>query len=266
MLFIGKKSLASSIHNSLKPSSRYIFKYYCYFDHFQPGTEAQVSESIYMYYLNQSLFSKTHQHMLSSKYCSLSWIFSSPWGMASVNAALLPTCHHSKNIKASGTLWCYTHIANAWSKTTHSWPDTYTEICEVRGLISGTWWSTGLGGFPVSQLSLHSLRWYFVLAKPWAFEQAVLLIQKLTFLFRKVNKKYISVYFSGIGRKSLKPVFCVALGFYIGLCHLYVKKLYICNFLLVYNCIIGGIKINFLHFWEIICLYNSHKDPQVLLI
>lgn len=49
MLFIGKKkSLASSIHNSLKPSS--IFKNYCYFDHFQPGTEAQVSQNIYMYY------------------------------------------------------------------------------------------------------------------------------------------------------------------------------------------------------------------------
>lgn len=78
MLFIGKKSLASSIHSSLKPSFWYIFKSYWYFDDFQPGTEAQVSQHIYIYYLYQSLFSKAHQHMLSCKYFSLSWIFSCP--------------------------------------------------------------------------------------------------------------------------------------------------------------------------------------------
>lgn len=34
----------------------------------QPETEAQVSQNIYMYYLNQSPFSKTRQHTLNCKY------------------------------------------------------------------------------------------------------------------------------------------------------------------------------------------------------
>lgn len=55
MLFIGKKSLASSIHNPLKPSSWYISKNYCYFDHFQPETEAQISQK-FSYVLFKSIF------------------------------------------------------------------------------------------------------------------------------------------------------------------------------------------------------------------
>lgn len=34
----------------------------------QPGTEVQVLQNIYVHYLNQSLFSKTCQHMLNGKY------------------------------------------------------------------------------------------------------------------------------------------------------------------------------------------------------
>lgn len=51
---------------SLKRASQFIFLNYCYFDHVQPGTEVQIY--IYMFYLNQSLFRNTCQHMLNCKY------------------------------------------------------------------------------------------------------------------------------------------------------------------------------------------------------
>lgn len=125
-MFIGKKkSLASSIHNSLKPSS--IFKNYCYFDHFQPGTEAQVSRNIYMYYWNQSLFSKTHQHMLSSKYFSLGWIFScsEPWPQW-----MLPFCPPIITARALKplALWGATHTL--WRET-HSQPDMDRDLWDA---------------------------------------------------------------------------------------------------------------------------------------
>lgn len=141
----------------------------------------------------------------------------------------LPVCWHcSKSVKplpfCSATHTLQMHEVKQVTCT--QTPSQSSMKCMVSGEVQSSWaywclnftWCTAWNDFS----SLQGLDF---------FEQVVLLICKHIVLFRKVNSKYISIWFSGMGRKRLKPAFCVVLGFYIGLCMW--KRLRIRSFILV---------------------------------
>lgn len=169
---------------------------------------------------------------------SLIWNFSSDCSPASEYAALLPLCWHlNKSIKSLPL--CSATRSIKWNKSLQA---RHTLFCGGDGQIPGACWRKGSGTY--WRISPHNpqfeMIFFLLLACYKSYRFASMLFSSVWW------SAYIPVWYSGVGRKSIKPFFCIVLRTYKSVTCMW-KRLCINGFIPVQNCTRREMKIKFHH-------------------